>query len=373
MTPRSDGLQGSYVDIHALVADARRVSGLVVDANDKYGFPARIRDHGSIDANVGRDMTGQGIGRGGRLRAVFATLLALSLLGSLVLAGNASAGSTSSATLSERVATQQATRLMQRQLRNRDRRLVEARISVGERASRTRWLFLYDDLNRQGVVCTAIIEVRQRGRTITSRFLRNSNCETPGDEGLAFRAAARFVDVAVTRKRRSVLRSVTRYTESAEACETLDIPDSRQDEALLLLTTGLTQATIRPIQSDLDDYATSLQSLNVVDPALASGAAAWRDFVDTVRALPQLQPSYCAVLAEWGNNGYTDETAPVDFAALRAIAARIQADGAEVRRTGRYMSRLGIDPLTVVGFSLDNLIGDVTPSDNASVAKLALK
>jgi hypothetical protein len=42
------------VDVHAFVGHARRVSGLVVDANDKYGFPGRIRDHGSIDANVGR-------------------------------------------------------------------------------------------------------------------------------------------------------------------------------------------------------------------------------------------------------------------------------------------------------------------------------
>lgn len=306
-------------------------------------------------------MNRQGIGRGRRLRALFATLLALSLLGSLVLAGTANAQ-----TLSERTATQQATRLMKRQLQDRDRRLVEARITVGERASRSRWLFLYDDLNRQGVVCNAVIEVGLRGRTIRSRFLPGSRCQRPGDEGLAYRAAARFAGVAFVRRERSVLRSVTRYTESAEACETLDIPDARQDEALLLLTTGLTQATIRPVQSVLDDYATTLQSLAVADPALARGAAAWRDFVDTVRALPKLQPSYCAALAEWGANGYTDETAPVDFAALRTIAARIQADGAEVRRTGRHLRRLGIDPVTVEAFTLDNLIGNVTPGESSA-------
>lgn len=313
-------------------------------------------------------MTRQGIGRGGRLRALLVTLLALSLLGSLVLASTASA-----ATLSEKVAVSQASKLMKKQLSDRSRRLVEARISVGERVSSSRWRFLYDDLNRQGVVCNAVMEVRLTSKALSARFLPGSRCERPGDEGLAYRAAARFAGAAFERKTRSILRSVSRYTESAEACETLDIPADRQDEALLLLSTGLTQATIRPVQSILDDYATSLQSLAVVDPALASGAAAWRDFVDTARALPKLQPSYCQVLAEWGANGYTDETAPVDFAALRTISQRIAADGAEVRRTGRYLRRLGIDPLTAEAFTLGDLIRASAPSDTSVAAKRLLK
>jgi hypothetical protein len=251
---------------------------------------------------------------------------------------------------------------MKKQLSDRSRRLVEARISVGDKVSSSRWRFLYDDLNRQGVVCNAVIEVRLTSKALSARFLPGSECERPGDEGLAYRAAARFAGAAFDRRARSILRSVSRYTDSAQACETLDIPDNRQDEALLLLSTGLTQATIRPVQSILDDYATSLQSLAVVDPALASGASAWRDYVDTVRALPKLQPSYCAVLAEWGANGYTDETAPVDFAALQTIAQRIATDGAEVRRTGRYLRRLGIDPLTANAFTLGDLIRESAPS-----------
>jgi hypothetical protein len=303
------------------------------------------------------------MGRRSRLRAFFATLLAVALLGSLVQASSAGA-----ATLSERVAAKQATRLMKRQLSDRSRRLVEARISAGDRVGKSRWRFLYDDLNRQGVVCNAVIEVRLTSKALSARFLPGSKCERPGDEGLAYRAAARFAGAAFEKKRRSILRSVARYTDSAQACEDLDVPNDRLDEARLLLSTGLTQATIRPAQSVIDDYASSLQSLAVVDPALASGASAWRDYIDTVRALPKLQPSYCAVLAEWASNGYTDETAPVDFTALANIAQRIQNDGAEVRRTGRYLRRLGIDPLTVEAFGLGDLIRDSAPSA-ALVAK----
>lgn len=314
-------------------------------------------------------MNGQGIGRGGRLRAL-ATLLTFSLLASLALAQTAGAR-----TLSERLAVRQATKLMDRQLKDRDRRLVEARISVGERVSRNRFVFLYDDLNRQGVVCTGTIDVRLRppgGNTVVARFLRDTNCESPGDEALAYRAAARFAAVAVARKERSVLRSVTRYVEQAQACEDLDIPDARQDEALLMLNAGLTQATIRPLSGTLDDYAMTLQALAVVDPQLAKGAAAWRDFVDAVRSLPQFATSYCTVLAEWGANGYTDETAPVDFTALRALFARVESNGDEVRRTGRYLRRLGIDPFTVEQFTLDNLIGNVGSGEGPGrVGKLA--
>ena len=315
-------------------------------------------------------MNRQGNGRGGRLRASLVSLLALSLLASLALAPTASAR-----TLSERLAVKQATRLVDKQLKNRDRRLVEARISVGERVDRNRFVFLYDDLNRQGVVCTGTIDVRLRpagGSTVVARFLRDTNCERPGDEALSYRAAARFAGEAFAKKERSVLRSVTRYVEQAQACEDLDIPDDRQDEALLMLSAGLTQATIRPLSGTLDDYATTLQSLAATDAQLAKGAAAWRDFSDGVRSLPKFSTSYCTVLAEWGANGYTDETAPVDFAALRALATRLEADGAEVRRTGRHLSRLGIDRVTVTQFTLDDLIGNTglgNPSAEA-VAKI---
>jgi hypothetical protein len=299
------------------------------------------------------------------VRAFFATLLALSLLGSLMLASTASA-----ATLSEKVAVKQATRLMNKQLNDRSRRLVEARISVGERRGKSRWLFLYDDLNRQGVVCNAVIEVRLSSKALTARFLPNSKCNTISDEVLSYRAAARFAGTAFAKKRRSVLRSVTRYTDSAQACETLDIPNDRQDEALLLLSTGLTQATIRPELSVLDNYATALQSLGATDPTLAAGAAAWRDYVDTVRALPKLAPSYCDALGKWAKNGFTDETAPVDFAALASIAQRIQEDGAAVRRAGRFLRARGIDPLTSVEFTLDDIIRESAPS-TGRVAKQA--
>ncbi|MEA2443173.1 MAG: hypothetical protein QOJ12_465, partial [Thermoleophilales bacterium] len=176
----------------------------------------------------------------------------------------------------------------------------------------------------------------------------------------AFRTVARTTGDAFLKAQPALIKSVRRYVRTIQPCETLNVPADRQDEATLMLSTGLTQAATRPLSTLLDDYATTLQSLAATDQQLAKGAAAWRDYVDGVRSLPAFAPNACSVLAEWAANGYTDETAPTDFAALKTLVDRLQADGAEIRRTARYLAALGIDPVTAVEFTLDDLVGATT-------------
>jgi hypothetical protein len=293
----------------------------------------------------------EGIGSRSRTRATLVALLVLTLAATLLAADSASAQ-----TLSSKRAKAMAGELLDQQLRDRDRRLLEARISTPRRVSRRVIRFLYDDLNRQGVICTGVIEVRRTGRRFIARF-RTSDCEQPGDEVLAFRAQARVVETRVIRKARSVERSVTRFARDTRPCDRLRVPDARVDEATLLLSTGLAQATTRPLWGTLSDYAKTLQALEPADPELAAGANAWRAYNDTVQSLPVLQGGYCAALVQWSRNGYSEETAPVDFPALRTTAARLRAAGAQVRRTARYLRAQGVDPLTASAFTLDNLIG----------------
>lgn len=296
------------------------------------------------------------------MRAALAALVAFSLLLTLFVADSAQAGNH----LTGKRAKALANNLLERQLADRDRRLLEARISPARRVNRRVIRFLYDDLNRNGVVCTATIQVRRTGLRFSARFIR-STCEQPGDEVLAFRAQARVVGIRFARKERSVLRSIRRYTRSVEACENLRVPANRQADASLLLRTGLLQATTRPLWGTLDDYAGALQGLRSTEPELVAGANAWRRYTDTVRALPSPSGGYCAALVAWARNGYSDETAPVDFAALRAIAARIDADGVQVRRTARFLRGHGIDPITVNAFTLDDWIGDNPISSGEAV------
>jgi hypothetical protein len=292
------------------------------------------------------------IGSGRRLRAAFAASLALTLLTTLAVVEAAGA-----ATLSERQATRTAAKLVKKQLADRERDLVEARISVGERVNRLRFQFLYDDLNSQGEVCTGVIDVRRRGRTIRAAFLRGSSCSAPGADALAVRNTTRAAARFFARVDAKVRRSVRRYARATVPCESLEVPAARRDEATLLLGAGLVQATFRPIASLTDGYATALEALPVTDEQLRKGTAAWRDFVNSRGVLPALLPDACAVLVEWGANGFTDATAPVNFAELSTLMARMEADGAELRRTSRYLARLGIDPVTAATFSLDDLVG----------------
>jgi hypothetical protein len=290
----------------------------------------------------------------GRLRAA---LLALTLLATLGVAESASAR-----TLSGQLAQNTADSLVKKQLDSPKRNLVEARISARRRVNANRFTFLYDDLNRKGDVCTGIVDVRlvpPGGSTVQARFV-STHCAAPGDQALAFRTVARSAGEAFLKAQPALIKSVRRYVRSIQPCETLNVPTDKQDEATLMLATGLTQAANRPLATLLEDYASTLQSLVPTDQQLAKGAAAWRDYVNGSRSLPAFAPSPCAVLAEWAANGFTDQTAPTDFAALKTLMDRLQADGAEIRRTSRYLARLGIDPLTAVEFTLDDLVGATT-------------
>jgi hypothetical protein len=215
--------------------------------------------------------------------------------------------------------------------------------------------------------------VRLSGRTIRGSFLRGSSCEAPGTQVLAVRNATRAAARQFVRAEPSAVRSVRRYTRAIEPCESLEVPADRRDEAALLLGAGLIQATFGPLEPTLEGFATTLNSLGLVEDQLVKGGAAWRDFVDGARSLPTLSPNACAVLAEWAANGFTDETAPVDFAALRTLMDRLEADGAEIRRTSRFLARGGIDPVTAVEFSFDDLVGTtvVSGSDvNSAAARI---
>jgi hypothetical protein len=346
---RAVQLREDRVYIHALVSHGAVGTDLLT-RQTVSSLSRRGSDHGSIDdrgliLNIA-------FGTGRRLRAAFATLLALALLGTLVAAQTASA-----ATLSQRVALSTAKKLVKKQLSDRTRKLTEARIGAGKRLNSSSFAYLYDDLNRDGDVCAGTILVRlipPGGNTVQAEFSKTT-CKRPGDEALAFRAVARSAGLAFLRAQPAVARSVSRYVQNAQACEKLKVPRDRVDEATVLLSTGLVQAANRPLRTMLDDYATTLQSLGATDAQLGKGAAAWRDYVDGVKSLPTFSPGACSVLAAWAANGYSDATAPADFAALSALTQRLQADGQEIRRTARHLVRLGIDPVTGAEFTLDNL------------------
>jgi hypothetical protein len=300
----------------------------------------------------------------GRLRAAFIALLAVALMATLV---PATAGAAARAP-KRAEAIKLATRLVKQQVKNKKRGLVEARISDPVKTKAGAWSFLYDDLAKNGDVCTATVLVKFKSSTsstINASFT-NANCENPGPEALGFRAAARAWGVAALKGKKKLTASLQTYEDTTDACTKLKVPKANQTQAADLLTIGLVDAVTSPYDAKLNQYASALQAVGAADTELVKGAAAWRDIVDTARALPKLDPDACSVLKEWAANKYSAETAPVDFAAVDAQFTRLAADIVQVGKTARRLKRLGIDTGTAVDFAGSGLLDLLVTGDSSS-------
>jgi hypothetical protein len=299
-----------------------------------------------------------------RLRAVLVGLLAVAVMATLL---PAAAGA---ATRSPRkaVAVKLATSLLKKQLKDNNRQLVEARLSEPVKTRKGAWQFLYDDLAKNGDICTAALVVKFKSpasNTVVASFVR-SNCENPGAEVLGIRSAARAFGKAAVKRAGALRDSLQTYEDTTDPCTRLKVPKASETQASQLLTIGLVRAVLGPFDAELDRYAKALQSVGATETHLVNGAAAWRDLVDTTRALPALEPDACSVLMAWAANDYSAETAPVDFAAVEAQTTRLEADIVQVAKTSRHLKRRGLDVGTVVDFSGAGLL-DLLVVDSGSV------
>jgi hypothetical protein len=286
--------------------------------------------------------------RPGRLRAVLVALLAIAVMATLLPA--AAGAATRSPKKAD--AIKLATRLVKQQLTNKKRGLVEARISAPAKTKAGAWQFLYDDLAKNGDVCTAKVLVKFKSATSTTLVasFTGSNCQNPGPEALGFRTAARAWGRAALSGEKKLTASLQTYEDTTQQCLKLKVPKANQAQATDLLTIGLVDAVVSPYDTQLDKYAKALQAVGAQDSELVKGAAAWADIVSTARALPKLSPDACSVLKAWAANNYSAETAPVDFAAVDAQFTRLAADIVQVGKTGRRLKRLGLDTGTVADF-----------------------
>jgi hypothetical protein len=300
-------------------------------------------------------------------RVLIVALLTLALMLAAFVPADAGAARSPSYAIAKRLAVQ----LLNQQLHNKKRKLTEARITEGVKTKNGTWEFLYDDLSKDGVICTGVIAVRYKpagGTRIVGNFL-SGKCERPGAEVLGFRTASRAADRSLLRSGPAVQRSLKAYARALKPCDSLQIPDNRQVEVARLLDAGQIEATVKPLDRTVDRFASALEAIGSQQTNLASGASAWRDFVDAERALPALSPNVCSVLRTWAKNNWTTETAPVDFEALTGLEERILADGRRVKRTARYLKGQGVDVLTVDAFTLRDLNSALFPPRVASAGK----
>src|SRR4051812_16728542 len=162
----------------------------------------------------GRQQVNMSRGRPRRLRAALAGLLAIAVMATLLpTAADAATRSPKRAT-----AVRLAAQLLKKQLKDKSRGLVEARISDPAKTRKGAWEFLYDDLAKNGDICTAKLVVQfksSKSNTIVASFT-GANCENPGAEVLGFRAASRAWGKAAARGSKALQESLQTYEDTTD-------------------------------------------------------------------------------------------------------------------------------------------------------------
>ena len=257
--------------------------------------------------------------------------------------------------LSFKTAKTLAKRLAEKQVRGRD--VVSYHLLLPDRVSSSRIVFQYDDRTTTNVFCTALVLVDQRveGRftTISARFT-GQRCNGIPSEVLAFESITRRTQRELRANTEVTVEAVAAVERSARRCRSVQVPESRRDEAEALFDIALVQALEGPNDAIVGDFSAALLAVDARNATLNAGAVAWADYLATIRALPQVT-SPCGALKVWARNGFAAADAPIDFAAYRALDRRATVDQRAIARAAKRMAAAGAFPNAVVGFTPEGL------------------
>jgi hypothetical protein len=258
--------------------------------------------------------------------------------------------------LSYRTAKGLAKRLAEKQVRGRH--IVSFHLRKTKRVSATRFAFAYDDRTTDNVFCTArlIVSSSTSGRrtTIRARFSGQS-CGGIPTEVLEFEALTRRAQRDLRANTAATVDALDTVKASSRRCRAVGVPGSRTRDAQSLFDIALVEALERPNDAAVGNFVNGLLDVEASNATLASGGAAWADYLATIRALPQVDDP-CAALKTWARSGYAADAAPIDFAAYRALDRRAGLDRRRINRTAAFMALAGVFPNAAIGFTPDGLL-----------------
>jgi hypothetical protein len=249
-----------------------------------------------------------------------------------------------------------AKRLAQKQVRGRN--IVSFHLQRPERLSANKIVFPYDDRSAGNVFCTALVTVQStttgHTTTIKARFT-GARCKGIPAEVLRFEALTRRAQRDLRANTAATVDALDSVKRSTRACSNVKVPKVRVAEAQALFDIALVEALERPNDSAVGNFVASLVDSNVSDATLADGAAAWADYLASVRALPDVS-NPCGALKAWKSAGFAADSAPIDFAAYRALDRRAGTDKRVIDRAASRMLRSGAFPNAALGFTPDGLL-----------------
>lgn len=249
-----------------------------------------------------------------------------------------------------------AKKLAQKQVRGR--KVVSFHLQQPSRIGSTTLVFPYDDRTKDDVFCTALVVVKSttsgRFTTIKARFTK-VKCNGIPSEVLRFEALTRRAQRDLRTNTAATVDALDQVKRSTRACRTVKVPKTRLRDGQALFDIALVEALERPNDAAVGNFVASLVDADVSNPTLAAGAAAWADYLATVRELPDVS-NPCALLKQWRSAGYASAAAPIDFAAYRALDRRAGRDSRTIEKAASLMLRRGVFPNASIGFTTDGLL-----------------
>lgn len=238
------------------------------------------------------------------------------------------------------------------------RHVVSFHLKAPRRVSANRFVFLYDDRTAAHAFCTARLVVTSRtsaGKTTITAKLVGQRCAGIPAEVLKFEAQTRRAQHDLRANSTATVDALDAVRRSSRRCRNVTVPRSKKHDAQVLFDVALAEALERPNDAAVSNFVNRLLALQVSNATLASGASAWADYLAAARALPTVDDP-CAALKEWKSAGFTEASAPIDFAAVRSLDRRAADDRVTIDAAATLMAKKGAFPNAVVGFTPDGLL-----------------
>ena len=237
---------------------------------------------------------------------------------------------------------------------HRERSLVFTHLGRPHRRSATRIDFAYEDRSTADVLCLARIVVRQTSGKRNADLV-GAKCHGIPSEVLAYEDVTRRLAKDLPDFTGRVRKSLGRYDKSVAACDYIAVPKNRAKDVDLLWDVSFTYAFYKPLRDRLGGFADALHAVHAADPTLVSGMESWDNILILFDELEPATHDPCAAVKEWSAGGWSDDSAPADFAQLRVerdqlndethnlarVARRLAADGAR-RRTAVFFAPQGL-------------------------------
>jgi hypothetical protein len=229
------------------------------------------------------------------------------------------------------------------------------------RISPTAVTFPYDARTKSDTFCRATLRVRRAQNQITATIGKQHCISMPSD-ALATEAATRKTVRAMRKTAKATRRSVRRLGLSLGNCRNLDVPTSRRAGATAVIDIATVNAVELPNDRPLGQFVGRLGNIATSHRVLASGIAAWTDYVAVLRSLPVIADP-CKTLRRWAKADWAADARPVDVSAWHQLDRRAAADERAIGKAAAYRARVGVFPAAVVAFTPQGLLLSYLPQD----------